>query len=326
MEKNAKNQEQLVERIKVLERQLQACGKLKVQLQEAKISYDSLIQNIPVGIYRNTPGPKGKFILANPAIVSMFGYHSIESFLKARVSDLYEDSAERKKFSDKLMNKGKLVGEELWLKRKDGKLIWGAVTATVVRNEAGQIKFFDGIIEDITERKKTEEKLAASRSLYKALFDDNPSMYFTVSDAAIILSVNKFGAQQLGYQSSELIGQSVFNIIHEEDKEGVLNQIEGCIHNLGQVAHWEFRKVCSDGRLLWVREVARAVRDDLGNIIILIVCEDVTESKAIESELTRKMGDLERFSKFAVGRELKMIELKEKVNELEGKLRSYGIV
>ena len=121
--------------------------------------YRLLIQNMPVGLYRNTKSPKGKWIMANPAIVRIFGYETVEEFLQTSVSDLYDDPAERQGLSEKLLNQGHIVGEELQLKKRDGTPIWVAVTANAVRNESGEVEYFDGMVEDITERKRAEEAL-----------------------------------------------------------------------------------------------------------------------------------------------------------------------
>ncbi|MEA2053900.1 MAG: PAS domain-containing protein, partial [Candidatus Thermoplasmatota archaeon] len=122
------------------------------ELQKSEEKYRSLVENINTGIYRNTPGTKGKFIEANPAIIEMFGYGNRKEFLKINVSDLYQNSEDRKKFNEKILKNGFVRNEELKLKKKDGTLIWASVTATAVYDENGEVKYYDGMIEDITER------------------------------------------------------------------------------------------------------------------------------------------------------------------------------
>lgn len=119
--------------------------------------YKQMIQNLPVGFYRNTPGPEGKFILANPTLARVFGYDSVEDFLKARIFSLYVDPADRDFLMAKLLAHGELRGEEVKLKRKDGTVFWGALTAKIVKDASGQIEYFDGMVEDISERKRVEQ-------------------------------------------------------------------------------------------------------------------------------------------------------------------------
>ncbi|MCG3118296.1 MAG: Sporulation kinase E [bacterium] len=138
---------------------------------------------------------------------------------------------------------------------------------------------------EIVERARIETELRHSEVRYHALYEDNPSMYFTVDPAGQVLSVNRFGAEQLGYTAEELIGQSVLKAFCADDHQRVLQQLAECAQHLRQVFHWEIRKVRKDGSILWVKEDARAVQDNDGHMIILIVCEDLTEQKLAEAAL-----------------------------------------
>lgn len=132
------------------------------ELRESEEKYRTLTENINVGIYRSTPGPKGNFIEANPAIIKMFGYRSKKEFLTINVSDLYQNPEDRKKFNEKMLSDGFVRSEELQLKKKDGTPITTSVSAVAVKEEKGKVKYYDGIIEDISEHKRAEEKIKAS--------------------------------------------------------------------------------------------------------------------------------------------------------------------
>ena len=131
-------------------------------VRKSEEKYRGLTENVNLGIYRNTVGPEGKFIEANPAIVGMFGYKSKEEFLAINVLELYQHADGRNKFNDKMLKEGFVRGEELWLKKKDGSPFVGSVSAVAVKDEQGHVKYYDGIIDDITERKRAEEALRAS--------------------------------------------------------------------------------------------------------------------------------------------------------------------
>ncbi len=147
---------------------------------------------------------------------------------------------------------------------------------------------------EITKRRLAEDALRESKERYRELYDDNPTMYFTVDSQGTVLSVNRFGAEQLGYTPQELVGRPVLTVFHQDDRESVSEQFEDCLKNPMHVAHWEFRKIRKDGRVLWVRETARAfVRGD-GKNVLLVVCEDITERKSLERELRSYAQKLER--------------------------------
>lgn len=129
-------------------------------LRESEENYRTLVENIPIGVYRNTPGPEGKYLMGNPAFLNMFGFESEEDLHAYSVADTYVDRSQRKIFSDNLLSQGSLTGVELQLKRTDGTTLWGSVTARVVRHEdTEEVAYFDCSIEDITERKLAEEAL-----------------------------------------------------------------------------------------------------------------------------------------------------------------------
>ena len=131
-------------------------------LRESEQKYKSLANNLNIGIYRNSVGSKGQFIEANPAIVKIFGYDSREEFLKVRVSDLYKNPEDRSTYNTKLLREKEIRNEELPLRKKDGTIFVGSVSAVVVKDEKDKVKYYDGIIEDITERKLAEEALRES--------------------------------------------------------------------------------------------------------------------------------------------------------------------
>ncbi len=131
-------------------------------LRQSEEKYKTIAENVDVGIYRTTSGPDGRFIEANPSLVNMFGYKSKKEFMKVDVARLYHDPEGRDLFKIKMLREGFVKNEEILFRKKDGTPFLGSVCAVTVKDEKGKIKYFDGIVEDITERKKAEEKIKAS--------------------------------------------------------------------------------------------------------------------------------------------------------------------
>ncbi|MGY3584859.1 PAS domain S-box-containing protein [Bradyrhizobium sp. USDA 4341] len=129
------------------------------------------------------------------------------------------------------------------------------------------------------------EALRNSEAQWKEVFEHNPVMYFMVDATGLVLSVNTFGAAQLGYTVDELLGQSVLRVFAAEDREMVQRNVAACLDNIGQTHNWEIRKIRKDGSRLWVRENAKAVRRQDDRLIVLIACEDITERKQAENAL-----------------------------------------
>lgn len=156
--------EVIQQKVKLLEQERDKSLDAERALCQSEESYRTLVENLNVGIYRNTGGSHGRFLQANPSIVKMFGYDSVEEFMKVKVSDLYQNPDERKLFIEELLKEGSVMDKELRLKRKDGIPIWGECSAKIQYDQGGAIKWIDGIIEDISERKRAEEK--AQKSYY----------------------------------------------------------------------------------------------------------------------------------------------------------------
>ncbi len=138
-----------------------------------------------------------------------------------------------------------------------------------------------------------KETLRHGEESYKWLYEHNPSMYFTLDTDGIVVSVNKFGAEQLGYESNELIGKSVFDIFHPKDRKLVKEKVVSFLNNPDGVANWEFRKVRKDGRTIWVHERVRLLEDDKGRKLLLVVCDDISKQKRDERLLSSEKRALE---------------------------------
>jgi len=129
------------------------------------------------------------------------------------------------------------------------------------------------------ERLRTESMLRAREEWFRALYDNNPSMYFTLATDTTVVSVNRHGAAQLGYTTDELMGQSVLAVFDPCDRQQVLDQLAQCTKNPFRTFEWDIQKIRKDGTRLWVHERARAIVDSDETITVLIVCEDVTERR-----------------------------------------------
>jgi PAS domain S-box-containing protein len=139
---------------------------------------------------------------------------------------------------------------------------------------------------------RATEALRRSEEQWKAVFEHNPVMYFMVDAEGTVLSVNTFGAAQLGYPVSELHGHPVLKVFFAEDRDLVRKSVEVCLTNIGKTHSWEIRKVRKDGSAIWVRENAKAVRQLDGGLIVLIACEDITVRKQAEDALRQSQSYL----------------------------------
>ena len=121
--------------------------------------YRRLFENSRDAIYMTTR--EGKFLDANTSMVELFGY-TRQELLNLNASEIYANAADRPRFQKELEKIGSIRQHEVKLKRKDGKVLDCLKTATLQRSDDGSIIGYQGIIHDISERKRTEEQLAYS--------------------------------------------------------------------------------------------------------------------------------------------------------------------
>lgn len=132
--------------------------------KEIQQRYEDLLDSITVGVYRDSLSPDGRFLEVNRAAVNMLEGSSREEILTHRSADFYVDRARRMEIGRKLEKEGFVRGEEIELVTLKGKRIWVSATAVMKRGAEGR-PYVDGIVEDITEKKRLEEQLRHSQKL-----------------------------------------------------------------------------------------------------------------------------------------------------------------
>jgi len=177
---------------------------------------------------------------------------------------------------------GQAFEKEARLRSAGGEYRWFVLRLMPIRNERGTIAKWYGIASDIENRRRTLEALRESEERWRAVFEHNPTMYFMVDAGGSVLSVNPFGAEQLGYSVNELVGRSVLDVFHPADRPMIERNAAKCLEAPGQSMSWEARKLRKDGTMLWVRETARAMAMK-GSPVILVVCEDISARKRTET-------------------------------------------
>ena len=137
------------------------------------------------------------------------------------------------------------------------------------------------------EHARAREEFLEAEERYLDLYNNSPDMHFTVAEDGTVLSVNRFGADCLGYELHELVGGPVWVVVHPDDLDGVQEQVAAIFRaGGGRASELEFRKVRKDGSVLWVQERVRVVKGVRGGPIELrIICRDITARMRAEAAL-----------------------------------------
>jgi PAS domain S-box-containing protein len=160
-------------------------------LKDAEQKYRSIFENAVEGIFQSTP--KGKLIAANPAFAKMLGYDSPEECLSL-ITDigyqLYSDPGVREEFIQQVESSGLLRGFECELCKKNGDRIWVSMNARGVNDSNKRLLYYEGTLEDITEKKKVERELNRLHRFNTAIIENAPVAIFTVDLNGKFMSVN----------------------------------------------------------------------------------------------------------------------------------------
>ena len=252
-------------------------------LQESEERYRTLIENLPVAVYRTTPGSEGEFLMANPAFLQMFGLESEEEIKKMAAADFYMNPKDRGEFSDYLLNKGGVTGLERHLKKKDGTPFWGSSTVRVVYDESGKEIYFDCNIMDITERKLAVEALQESEEKYRITLQSIPDpVSINRQKDGLYFFANEGFSRMMGYPVEETEGKTPLDLnlyANPADRDKIIEILKekDALHGF----ELQYRK--KDGTifdaLLSVRPLKYGEEDCLVTVI-----KDITPIKKAEQE------------------------------------------
>ena len=154
---------ELTESVNDLQKEIVERKRVEEALRGSEKKYRTLTDNLSVGVFRSTPGPKGNYIEVNSAYMRMFGFDNKETLLSLYAYELYQNPEDRDIFSNKMLKYGAVNNEEIIFKRRDGTLFCGSVSAVVVKDDHGEVSHYDGIIEDITELRQAKEEAQKRR-------------------------------------------------------------------------------------------------------------------------------------------------------------------
>jgi PAS domain S-box-containing protein len=175
----------------------------------AEEQYRGIFEHAVEGIFRSSPS--GRYLLVNPAMARMFGYDSPEDMV-ASVIDIqqqfYADPAQRDELARRLGQQDVVARFEGQGRRKDGTLIWLSQSVRAVRDEAGNVQFYEGVIEDITERKKAEEATSALAATARALLESlDPEVMGRIVTANVcrLLNARSASVYRLDPESGDLM-------------------------------------------------------------------------------------------------------------------------
>jgi len=255
----------------------------EIALREEELRYRTLFENAQIGIYRTTPD--GKILKANPALIDMLGYESFADLKKRdlEVDKVYVDS-NRIYFKELIENQGILKDFESKWKKKNGETIILLENANIVRNSDGETIYYDGFIENITERKKAEKSLLESKELFKTLAQISPVGIFRTHKDGYTTYVNPKWLELFGLCFEEALGNGWLKAVHPDDRQMLATNWNEKVSK-GEKSIAEYRFLKPNGNTVWVlgESVPEIIEDEIKGYIGTLT--DITERKKTENAL-----------------------------------------
>jgi PAS domain S-box-containing protein len=177
--------------------------------------------------------------------------------------------------------------------RKDGSVIWASVMCSGVRDGAGKFLYAVRIFQDITEARQASEALAESEQRLAATYEHAGIAISEVDAQGRLLRVNETTCAITGYSREELLGLTVFDVTHPDDRESDLDSFERQTVDADRRYAVEKRLVRKDGRIIWVAVTSSTVRDSAGRFCYGIrVMRHISERKQAEANQKMLLDEL----------------------------------
>jgi len=188
---------------------------LEEALKESEKSYRTLFEKSPIGLYRTTP--EGEFVALNPTFLEMFGFNLSDPLLH----DLNEFTSKidysREKFLEMIEKQDEIIGLEQRIRKLDGSLIYIRENARVIRNDDGSILYYEGSLEDITERKILEENLIeANTNLEKKVSQRTRELFEEKMKIEAIIKTVPVGILVIEPDGSLVLANKSFEDLYEK--------------------------------------------------------------------------------------------------------------
>lgn len=235
-------------------------------LRQSEEEFRGIFENAPVGIYRTTK--EGRILMANDYLLRMLGYDNFEELASRNLEEEgYEPGYSRSKFLETIENDGKISGLESAWKTRNGKTIVVAESARIVTDKKGNIKYYEGMVVDITEQKAAELKIRESEANLREL-NATKDKFFSIIAHDLKNPFNGI----LGFSDLLLTEARYIDVSEIETYARIINESANqalqLLNNLLQWARAQQGKIAFKPRNILLAEIANSVIAISANAIL----------------------------------------------------------
>ena len=261
-------------------------------LVEAEAKYRALVERLPVVVYTSELGIKGAWSYVSPQIHSLLGFTPEEWMADPKLwyQQIHPDDRERQEaLEEGSYLRGEPFESEYRIYTRTGREIWLRDSAQILAPREGELPIVQGVLVDVTERKRTQDALRSAEAKYRSLVEHISAITYTalLDDVRTRVYVSPQIETLLGYTQEEYLADADLwkKMLHPDDQERVIIEAER-FYVTGEPFISDYRSVARDGRVLWFHDEA-VISDDetIRQRFIQGIKIDITDRKRAEENL-----------------------------------------
>ncbi len=271
-----------------LSAQIAVRKKAEAELRESEEKFWRLAESAADLIYFYRLVPERKFEYVSPSATTITGYTPEEHYANPELGFQLVHADDRDKLAD-IAGGTMDSGQPLVLRwvRKDGKVIWTEQRNIPIMDETGRVVALQGVVRDITERIKIEERLRESEKFLQTIIDTEPECVKMLAKDGTLLMMNRAGLDMIQAESFDQVrGKSVYGMVVPDYRRQFAELTESVF--AGRSVILAFEAIGLKGRPIWLETHAVPLRDEKNAIIAALgITRDITERKKAEASLKR---------------------------------------
>jgi len=252
-------------------------------LRESERQYRTILDNLQDAYFR--VDLNGNILMASPSAARMFGYNSVQELLGMPMQHLENTPHVHDELLGLLEKDGNIMDHTLEGRRKDGTAFWVSINVQYYRDEHGQILGTEGIVRDITDRKRAELALQESEENSRQIIENMQDIFYRLDREGIITMISQYGARIVGYDSpGDLIGKMKATDFYADPVER--DAFMRHLMEKEKVSGYPLTLKDRHGNVHNVTASVRLLFDSVGNMNgIEGILHDVTHLKEVENAL-----------------------------------------
>ncbi len=268
-------------------------------LRHSERRYQALFDNIPVGVYRSQPD--GRLLAANPALVRMLGYGSVDELLaEGNTRDMYCDPQQAVRLRQLLEQHGKARNVEICVRRRNGGEVAVLANVRAIASDNNEDVVYEGTLSDISDLLAAREALEDSEEHFRALCEHAPDVINVINADGEVIYSSPSSRQLSGRSPEEQVGLKLFRSVHPDDVAAVTEIVAEGFAKPGAAQRFTCRVYRQDGELRHVDAVGTAFLTRRGELRAVIHSRDVTERMQTETQL-REMQKIQVVGRMSDG-------------------------